>query len=503
MKLPFFPVLAAAVLGLAAAPVRATPLEDRVSQLKHAIEKEAAARAADNGANGGGFRNPGLTPAVIDAGIDQMVGQMDNPAMGQNIDAQLSQITQMFNSDEVQETAKNLLAEIHQEQKDRAQAEATELKALIQRVSDKVTQATKPEELDGVIADLQKHQGNRNGAGAAQNQALYQQATAALEFVKKWQDYLSHTATGQTELARQDVESLTQNNTSADFVPRSKLLALAAPGRITATSGKPDAAPPVSPVQAITDGIKTLDDLALALTKLAPLRTNNGEAQNAYNSIDQMLQSYRNLKAGLPPQYNVGYGNNNSIIPASVRTEFLLLALQARFETYKGAPPGAAEKPVDYVNRVIADALGREDWTLLQNALQVRAYLEQNQGLGFTVIDANGIGSLIAASHQEAAGQYALAVASYETALKSSGDAVPAKVIGEKLAAIQRDHPKEYADGMQITISPPAPRRYEASVPGMPGGIPGHPPATNVPTAPLPPTLQSAPANPNAAAAGE
>jgi hypothetical protein len=502
MKLPFHSALAAGMLALAALPVQATELDDRVSQLKHAIEKEAAAKAADNAGPQGGFRNQGISPAMINASLDQMLAGLDSSANLDNVNAELAQITTIFTSAEVQETTTNLLAVIHKERKDRAEAEAADAKALVQRAADKVNQAKKPEDLDDLIVELQKHENNRFGDNA-QNQALNAQVRAALEFTMRWQDYLAHLAGGQTEQARQDIQNLAANNSGVNFIPRSKLLALeATPLKVEADTNKPEPPPPVSPVKAILDNIKTVDDLAPALARLEPLRNANYDGQNAFNSVEQLLQAYRDLKAGLPTQYNLGNGGSNSLVPAPVRTQFLLLALQTRFESYKGAAPAPTEKPVDYVNRVSADAIEREDWPLLQDAVHARSYLSQSSGMGFTFTNGSGISSLITASHQEAAGQFTLAVASYEAALTSNDDAVPAKVIGDKLAAIQREHPKEYADGMQLTVSPPGPRSYEMPEPGLPKGanLPGRWPAGN-PTAPIPPTLLSPPANTNTDAA--
>jgi hypothetical protein len=458
------------------------------------MQKEAEAKAGNGAQNG--FGNPAMNPAFIAASIDQMVAQMDNPNDGGNMEAQFAQITSMFNSDEVQEAVANVLAEIKKDRKEKADAEAVNLKALIQQAGAQILKAKKPEDLDDMIAQLQKSQGNRYGGGGITpgNQALYQQVAGALEFTKQWQDYLSHLATGQTELATRDLQSLSQNNNVSILIPRSKLLELEAPGKmpapITSTSTAP-AAP--SPVQVIFDDMKTLDDVEPAMQRLAPLRPGNGEAQNAYNMLSQLLNDYHNLKAGLPAQFNVNNSfGNGPTIPAPIRTQFLLLTLQARFGSYKGPPPAPTEKPADFVSQVIADATSREDWALLQNAVQARSYLQQSPGLGYSVINSGGLTSLVAASHQEIAGQYALAVASYEMALKSDDPDIPAKAIGDKLAAIQRDHPKEYADGMQMTFSPPSPRVYQRPSPFSPGNVP---PA--VPTTPIPPTLLSPAATTN------
>jgi hypothetical protein len=88
-------------------------------------------------------------------------------------------------------------------------------------------------------------------------------------------------------------------------------------------------------------------------------------------------------------------------------------------------------------------------------------------------------------------------VQSYENALKSEDPAIPAQFIGGKLTAIKRDHPKEYADGMQLTLSPPVPSYYGSRIPAIRGGYFPIPPAPT--PAPVPPTLLSPAANTNAA----
>ena len=505
MKILFFPVYLVALLLLLARPASATPLDDRISELKHALKKEATAKAAAMGANAqGGFGNPGMSPAFIDASIDQMMAQMENPAYGGNIDGQLAQLTSVFTSEEVQEATTNLLNEVRKERKDKADAEVTDLKALIARAAQDITQAKKPEDLDALITEMGKHQNMRNGGNPSLqgNQELIQQFSSAFEFTKQWQNYLAHVASGQTDQAHNDVQSLSQNNYGVSLIPRSKLLALAAPEKITAPNAASATSTPVAQAQAILNGMKTLDDIEPALAKLAPLRqADMAELQNMYINLSQLLQSYRNLKAGLPAQFNVNYGfDGGPSIPAELRAQLLVFALQNRFTSFQGKPPTPSEKPADFVNRVIADATSREDWDLLYSAAEARGSLQQNMGVGFATSYPNGIDSVIAGAHQESAGQFALAVQSYEIALRSNDPAVPAKIIGDKLAAIQRDHPQDYEAGMQIVISPPAPRYYQGpGTPSRPNAL-GSPGLTNQATAPIPPSLLSPAANSNAAA---
>jgi len=507
MKLPLIPALAAALVTLALQPIHATPLDDRITELKHAVEKEAAGRA--NGANNpNGFVNPGLNPQFIDAQIDQVVSQMDNPSYG-NMDAQLAQITSMYTSTEVQEATTNLLNEIKKERKDRVDGEIADAKALLARAGQAITQAKKPEDLDNLIEAMGKHTNNRYGGNSAlqSNPELLQQFSSAYEFVKQWQNYLAHLATGQTEQARGDLQNLSNNNGGDGLLPRSKLLELESPDRLLAQSGKPSptVSTPAAQAQAILDGMKTLDDIKPALAKLAPLRQGDmAELQSIYGALSEMQQNYEDMKAGLPAQLSINYSyDQGSVsIPSAIRREMFLFALQTRFESFKGSPPGPDEKPVDFVDRVIADATSRQDWELLRRADAARANLTPNLSPGYAAFYPGGVDSIIAATHQEAAGQFTLAVRSYEQALQNNDPAIPAKIIGDKLAAIQRDHPKEFADGMQLTVTPPAPRYYQG--PGQPyRPNPFLPPGlTNTMTsAPIPPSLLSPGANTNAAPA--
>jgi hypothetical protein len=63
---------------------------------------------------------------------------------------------------------------------------------------------------------------------------------------------------------------------------------------------------------------------------------------------------------------------------------------------------------------------------------------------------------MLAGLNQETAGQYAPAVVSYEQALKFPNTYLPAKFIGDRLNNIQKNHPAEYADGLQLSGLAPA-----------------------------------------------
>ena len=175
---------------------------------------------------------------------------------------------------------------------------------MLKRVSDNVAKAKKPEDLDGILVDLQKFQNDRNGGYNPENQSLVQQVSAAFEFTKLWQNYLSHLASGQTQLVTQDLQNLSQNNYGVGIIPRSQILdRLAAPDTAPPATTAPSAPAPdpqALAIENILKNVKTLDDIEPALEKIGPLRPNNGPAQNAYNTLAPLAQLYLSIKAGVP-----------------------------------------------------------------------------------------------------------------------------------------------------------------------------------------------------------
>ena len=486
----------------------AASVEERAADLKKAINDEIASKPDLANANG---QRGGYDPRMVAAAVEQITSQLDNPNMGGNVDSQLNQMLASFTSDAVQKARQDLLEAIHLRQKEKADAAANQMKELLKHVSEEINKAKKPEDLDGLLVELQKFQGDRYGSYGGENQALSQQISGAFEFTKLWQNYLSHIATGQGQLATSDLQSLSQNNYGVGLIPRSQILALLA----SSTSSPRNAGqtpPAISAAEKIVKGIKTLDEMEPALQQLNSM--SDVQSQMERTNLASLVQTYEALKAGLPATINqnllANYDGHG--VSQEVFSKLLLFALHHDLASYQGSPAGQDEKPQQFVDKVVADAVRREDWLLLKKALSAQAYLNRNSTFNAPVAS-NGVDDLLTALKQDEAAQYALAVVTYQRALTTSDTNIPPKFIGDKLAAIKKNHPKEYEDGMQMVLSPPVPRysTYPGMYPGMPyrPGMPGYPgypmtqpnpglsipgAATNQVTAPAPP---QAPASTN------
>lgn len=505
---------------------KASDLYEKMAALKTAIRQEMATKAKP-AADSPDYQ--AYTRATyLAASLDELVPQIiDNSNSGQNADMQLSQILSLYTSDAVQKAGNDLLNEIRQERKQRAAAANEDMQTFLKHVSDEVSKAKKAEDLDGVLAELQKYNMNRSGGYDPGSQALVQQVSQSFEFVKLWQNYLSHMENKQGQLATNDLQSLSQNNYNVSLVPRSEILRLLAsakdlpPGDGNGNGENINSGQNARTVEAekIISDIKTLDDMEPALRKLDPLRLNNNQAaQNCFNGLDPFVQLYINVKAGLPATINTtsfGSGEGLRLAPG-LQAQLLNFVLQHYFDSYKGAPPAVDELPPVYVRRVMDDAIERKDWALLRQALSTQTYLNRSVNLGlYTNNSASaGVDDLLAGLNQEAAGQYALAVVSYESALKIPDTTIPAKLIGEKLAAIQKDHSQEFTQGMQMFTQPPQPQMYNGFPyrpgmsgypgypnmpngmpyrPGMPGGSDSQSPILSIPGTAKPPTPVPAP----------
>jgi len=109
----------------------------------------------------------------------------------------------------------------------------------------------------------------------------------------------------------------------------------------------------------------------------------------------------------------------------------------------------------------MTEAEEKNDWDIYRKALSIKDRLDHRGAFEFRVITPFILlDSFLAAWNQETAGQYAPAVISYQLALRVPSDSVPVKIIAEHLAAIQRDHPKEYEEGMQLYLD-----RYKPPIP--------------------------------------
>jgi len=464
----------------------ASPLEDKVNALRAAMKADASsANPLTTPSTSSGY--PAVMSEAAEEEILKQIASGQTSQLPGNYAAIIHQILSTHSSEAVQKAGLKLLEEIEAERKVKADAYASKVTGVLNRLADVITKSTKPSDLDEILVELQKYQSSGYPVGDEDQQRLFQKATMAYQFATGWQDYLSSLANGNVDQARNELRSLAQNGYGITIVPRSHILELMnAPMSVPAKTemNAPSTSGPT--VNDILNHVETLDQMEDALKQIDALNIPPGSTETGtIQTLQNYVQCYHDIKAGLPA--NLDLRNGIQALPKheDITRKVWLLALQALFPSFKGAPL-LDEKPLYFVNRVIADAASREDWDLLKKALETKDSVTKSTQFGLYVPDpTSGLNSLISALNQEAAGQYSLAVVSYEAALKSPSLDIPAKMIGEKLAAIKKDHPSDYEKGYQQTISPPMPyfnpnMPYRPGMPGYPYPYPSRMPASTI-----------------------
>ena len=456
----------------------ASPLEDKVKALESALKATPAeANPADSTSALTGRARVTSDSALADA-LKQIANADAGPSPGNSAEMTVAQILATHPSEAVQKAGTELLDEIAAERKARNEAHASELDGVLKKLTDVVSKSTRPSDLDDILVDLQKFQNQGYATYGEDQMPLSQKASQAYQFATGWQDYLSSVAHGNGDQARNELRNLAQNGYGITIVPRSHILELMSapiPPPANSTSGENQQAP--APVNETADDIlnkiKTLDQMEDAWRQLHTMNFpyNSAEAQSV-QTLQNYVDCYKAIKAGLPSNLDLRNGVQSLPGHEDITLKIWLLALQALFPSFKGAPI-ENEKPVDFINRVITDATSRNDWDTLKLALVTKDEVTKSTQFGLYTPEAtSGIDSLIAALNQETAGQYSQAVGSYEAALRSPSSDIPAKMIGEKLAALKRDHPDEYNAGYQQMLAPPRPYGFPPNFqyqPGMPG----------------------------------
>ena len=381
--------------------------------------------------------------------------RLEMSGRGPGSDANLAAIvTQLMASDPspaVQKAGQALLADLEARKKARVDAAKSTIDAVLAPAPAILVKAQKTDELDALLADLQKAQVSR-GYDEPELQAQMARLNTAYQFVASWQDYLSARNSGNLQAAQDTLRNLlnSQRNGEAVLVPRSEILARSVELAVPPKPNAPAAAtPPPVDVAGILDGIKTLDDMEPALKAMKAIP--NSQSPEAA-ILSQYVALYAASKSGLPASFDLASGNNYNGAPAPELERIRAMVILYLLPGFLGnnAPttrPG--ETVSDYLARAITDAATRQDWSTLQHIIEAETRIARAPALP------SGTRSFLAALNQETAGQFASAVTSYQSSLRDPDDFVPAKMVGDRLAAIKKDHPAEYEEGMKAVNNPP------------------------------------------------
>ena len=340
-----------------------------------------------------------------------------------------------------------------------AAEENKEIADALRRASDVALKARKASDLDATLielrhlADAPEHLRSLGPERESGLKRLYD----ATRFLRQWQNYIWAVEGEKFDNGIRILTDLAQIEQSPLDVPRSEILA-----RARSLEGK-DRAQVDSYAAPILQSTHSLDDLPSALAQLRSGTHPPYQSQalsNLVNGLDAVCKAYLAFKEGvattLPPTY-WQTGDANSIV-TRLRAELLLLVLPRILGVEQTDPPKNGETVEDYLMRMRAAAIGRRDFELLSRTISAAREISSSiAGPGQSLIGQDYTSFLYWREGQNAerAKRFFEAALAYRRALSSATSAVPVEFIGQRLDAIEKEHPDEFRQATDVM------RRYD------------------------------------------
>ncbi len=355
----------------------------------------------------------------------------------------MQQLASVPLSDDVRKAVTDLTSALNAEVAAREKAANERAEKLIEKAKATLKTAKTPADLDALLQEISALKLQPGGRYYSEsNQNARTRLEGVYRFLTRWQDYLVAITSGNTENARNILRNLADSEPL--LIPRSELLALGQPGK----PGAPQR--PVEDTAAeLIVGTRQLEDVRALIPKLHALRNeqrSSNTLQTMIVSLEQIDRYYREYLEGMPPGIEVVNNGITSGYVSSLKMQLLALIVpKAVGASGFNAKPG--ETPLDLLHRIAEESKTSGD---LQTAFRANEAIRQLQRTGqWNSNDQNAVSSFVIARNQETAGQWAEAVAAYRNTLKIGSDLVPAKLIGLRLEEIRKNHPEEYAKGVE------------------------------------------------------
>ena len=439
----------------------ATPsVEDQIKIFQEkaaaAVEKRSQQAGPDQRANNYALYGSGTLAQL-------MLRWQKNPA-SQEFEQLVTQAVAVTGNDpEVLKAANDLLTAVKKERDDRIAAFRTELKSMLEKAGAACLSAKTPADLDKTLALLSPYRESNYDGQRQIDQAAWQRGSNAYRFVTRWQDYLSELNARRENRSDRTTSLLNElaNMADPELMPRSRILALIpASANSTNSNAQADSS---TEIATILNKLETPDQIGEAIEKLKKLRgtSYNQPADEALNILAPLVELQSRVKEGeiSPGIFSENNRSNSSTSRLSAESReaiaqvrrSLLLSAAGIYLKGSGIAPKSNESLENYIHRVAGQAAKQDDWQLVRSALEVyRASISNSATPQWLTSDIEMLGTYISARNQEIAGQYSQAISSYQRVLRGSGKYIPAKSIGERLAALKKSQPEAFEEAARI-----------------------------------------------------
>lgn len=358
-------------------------------------------------------------------------------------------------SDKIRHQCDVFLIEVQRRQAEADKKFEAEGNDAILRATAATAKANSARDLDSSISELRtlsEHAPYRTSR--EDDSPMTRRLAAAREEVQRWQTFLSQREAGNSLAAASTLQRISDQDQPGLDLPRSAI-----EGRIRELEGEGQKALDEKG-RALLQKIHGLEDVRPVLDEVRALPfVQSPYLVSMMNNLETIARTYAGLKQDVATTLNFTYSRPGDSDPLIVHLHagLLLLALPRFLQLPESDKPAPGETVETYMRRMTDLARTRSDWDLLGRVLEARKQITLHVA-GTWSSDAlerySSFNNFQRARVAERARQYAAAVTLYQSALRQGGDIIPPEVIGEKLDAIKKEHPVEFAEGTKPKRAP-------------------------------------------------
>ena len=436
-----------------------------LTELRTALREELKA-ALDKGNIENNQRLYQLESLLVESLPDK---DLPDEKMAQTIQA-LLQVRAISRDKKVGELAEKLVDELRAQSRAAAKRLQENFNTTLARCMRDGFKAGKPRELDAPLKDLA---GLKRQLAMMQNRnsdaqmAFNSQGLQTIEgLLNAYQDLLFAAEKGvATTNPAQRLTSDYSYRELSDIIPRSEFLELvnSAMERLPKKGQKAAALSAEEfdrKLQATIDGVTNMDDLGGALKRIMDfIQIQEKAIGNTYNGgvtgpIKKINKIHEDIQAGLGTTVDVSLLLQREEGDRTGKIKTMLLRFLMPRILGCSEENGIRENetlPI-FLTRTAAGAIEKRDWPLLSRVLDFCQRLPSNQS-PLSTSDSTAFRQFLAALNMERTNQYQSAVASYHATLRTGSQTIPLDFIGERLAVLEKEHPKEYQSGLELSNS--------------------------------------------------
>ncbi len=444
MKTPSARSLTGALLlaALSTLPLCAAPIDELLAGLRAEVEKSILEAKVSKASN--------YLTSEIERHMTRLETALSKDSF-EEADQVLNQLATSKLTLEAKEKISQLQKELPKASEERQKAQAAQIAATIEKAGKACLAAKTEADLDSILLELGALKKTRYDSSSANNevrQRLNNRLDGAIRFVNRWQDSLVQSARGFDTQARAIIRELADPTGGSYYPILTRAEIVSRMGKDVDTTGED-----------LLKSVKSLDDIPNVTSELNKMaretRSSGGfESSVMLNDLAQISRAHGAFKAGnygsaltTTAQWEGTSGPRSGEINR-IKGMLVLQILPKFLDLTENPQPTAGDNPSEFLLRIATEGAGQGDWVKVSRALDAYRLVAfgYRQPPAWVTAEIEACQQFLAGQNLEKARRFVPAVLAYQRAVKVTGKYSPQKAATERLAALEKEHPNEFAE---------------------------------------------------------